>query len=56
MQVASSAMRALSWKQLAPLASWSKNYENGPTNAQSRLRPSQTDTSEIRAALIYDTG
>jgi len=54
MQVASSAMRALSWKQLAPLASWSKNYENGPTNAQSRLRLFGQSEAQVRVTLFRD--
>lgn len=47
-------MRALSWKQFAPLTSWGKNYENGPTNSQSTMRLFGQAEEKLRVTLFRD--
>lgn len=48
------AMPALSWKELAPLTSWSRDPVNGPTNAQARLRLFGRSQEEVRVTLFRD--
>mmetsp|Transcript_110578 Transcript_110578/g.276949 ORF Transcript_110578/g.276949 Transcript_110578/m.276949 type:complete len:413 (+) Transcript_110578:99-1337(+) len=47
-------MQALAWNELARLTSWGKDYENGPTNSQSMLRPFGQAESAIRVTLFRD--
>lgn len=49
-----SVRRALAWKQLEPLTKWTRDYENGPTNAQSRLRLFGQVESSVRVTLFRD--
>jgi len=49
-----SVRQALSWKQLGTMTRWTKDYENGPTCAQSRLRLFGQSESSIRVKLYRD--
>jgi len=45
---------ALTWKQLGAMTKWAKDYEAGPTNAQSRLRLFGQPRSSVRVTLFRD--
>eukprot|EP00746_Dinoflagellata_sp_MGD_P009715 gnl/MRDRNA2_/MRDRNA2_119845_c0_seq1.p1 gnl/MRDRNA2_/MRDRNA2_119845_c0~~gnl/MRDRNA2_/MRDRNA2_119845_c0_seq1.p1 ORF type:complete len:410 (-),score=84.00 gnl/MRDRNA2_/MRDRNA2_119845_c0_seq1:61-1290(-) len=47
-------MKPMSWRQLSSLTSWSKDYVNGPTNAQSKLRLFGQPESSVRVTLFRD--
>lgn len=47
-------MRAFTWKHLAGLTRWSKDYEGGPTNSQSRLRLFGQVEDKVRVTLFRD--
>jgi len=49
-----SVRQALSWKQLAGMTKWSRDYEQGPTIAHSRLRLFGQPESKIRVTLFRD--
>jgi glutathione S-transferase len=44
----------MSWKQLGGLTRWAKDYENGPTSAQSRLRLFGQTEDRVRVTLFRD--
>lgn len=46
--------QALSWKQLSAMTNWAKDYANGPTNAQSRLRLFGQNENSARVRLYRD--
>jgi len=48
------AMRAFTWKHLSTLTKWSKDYEQGPTNSQSRLRLFGQAEDKVRVTLFRD--
>lgn len=45
---------ALTWKQLGTMTKWAKDYEAGPTSAQSRLRLFGQPQSSVRVTLFRD--
>lgn len=47
-------MKPMSWKHLSSLTSWTKDFINGPTNAQSRLRLFGQPESSVRVTLFRD--
>jgi len=49
-----SVRQALSWKQLGPMTKWARDYERGPTCAQSRLRLFDQQESSVRVTLYRD--
>lgn len=46
--------RALPWKHLATLTNWSRDYVNGPTCSQSRLRLFGQSEDKVRVTLFRD--
>jgi len=49
-----SVRQALSWKQLASMTKWTRDFENGPTSAHSRLRLFGQSESNVRVTLFRD--
>jgi len=49
-----SMRKALAWQQLAGMTKWARDCEQGPTNAQSRLRLFGQDESKVRVTLFRD--
>jgi glutathione S-transferase len=49
-----SVRQALSWQQLGAMTRWTKDYENGMTNAQSRLRLFGQSEENVRVKLYRD--
>jgi glutathione S-transferase len=49
-----SVRQSLSWKQLGAMTRYAKDCENGPTNAQSRLRLFGQNESSVRVRLYRD--
>lgn len=45
---------AFSWKQLSTMTKWARDYENGPTSAQARLRLFGQPRSNVRVTLYRD--
>uniref|UniRef100_A0A7S4T145 GST N-terminal domain-containing protein n=1 Tax=Alexandrium monilatum TaxID=311494 RepID=A0A7S4T145_9DINO len=48
------ASRAFTWKHLATLTKWSKDYEQGSTNSQSKLRLFGHTEEKVRVTLFRD--
>jgi len=46
--------QAFTWKQLGGMTKWARDYENGPTCAQSRLRLFGQPRSSVRVTLFRD--